>query len=74
MHYFTTKQRSEHESLIPANKFWGEFAMHLCGKMSFNNFLSTYFVISASNFTEVVLTLSLMDLPFVEQSHGLKSE
>ncbi len=74
MHYFTSKHRSEHETLIQPSKFWSELAMHLCGKLSFSNFLSTYFVTSTTNFSELIFTLSLMDLPFVEESHGLKSE
>lgn len=42
--------------------------------MTFKDFLSTHFVLSVSNFTELVLTLALLDLPFSEESHGLRSE
>ena len=73
-HYFNVKERSEHEHLIPINHFWSDFAMHLCGKLTFKDFLSTNFVLSVSNFTELVLTLALLDLPFKEESHGLRSE
>ena len=60
--------------MIPVNRFWSELGMHLCGKMTFKDFLSTHFVLSVSNFTELVLTIALLDLPFTEESHGLRSE
>ena len=54
--------------LVKVNAFWGDYAAH-DGKTAF---LSKAFPETASNFTEMMLALAVLDLPFKAAAHGEK--
>jgi len=51
---------------ICVNKFYLDFLEHVFSKSSNKGFLSQNFIYCKSNMTEIILTLALMDLPFVK--------
>ena len=53
---------------VPVNAFWSDYAAH-DGKAPF---LSKAFPETASNFTEMMLALAVLDLPFKAAAHGEK--
>ena len=53
---------------VPVNAFWADYAAH-DGKAPF---LSKAFPETASNFTEMMLALAVLDLPFKAAAHGEK--
>ncbi len=55
-------------ALIPVNEFWTDYAKH-DGKLPF---LSRHFTEGSRNFTEMVFTLAVLDLPFVAGKHDTK--
>ncbi len=56
--------------LVKVNAFWGDYAAH-DGKAPF---LSKAFPETATNFTEMMLALSVLDLPFKAAAHGEKMD
>ena len=53
---------------VPVNAFWADYAAH-DGQTAF---LSKAFPETSSNFTEMMLALSVLDLPFKAAAHGEK--
>ena len=61
-YHLPIEQQTSH--LVDANRFWLDYARHREGP-----FLSPYFVEASGNFTEMMLALAVLDLPFEEPEH-----
>jgi len=46
----------------------------LAKKGSLKDFISVNFITAVSSLNEIILVLASLDFPFVEESHGLRSE
>ncbi len=59
--YYRLLPESQNSELVTSNRFWRDYASHREGA-----FLSPYFAESTRNFTEMMLALAVLDLPFEE--------
>ena len=61
--YYRITVQNQNPNLIPVNSFWSDYAKHLStdGKKPF---LSGNFIYATSNANEMLLVLSVLDLPF----------
>jgi len=59
--YYRLLPESQNSELVSSNRFWRDYASHREGA-----FLSPYFAESTRNFTEMMLALAVLDLPFEE--------
>ena len=55
-------------ALVPASDFWCDYARH-DGK---SPFLSRHLADASHNFTEMMLALAVLDLPFAAGKHDVK--
>ncbi|MCX7819959.1 MAG: hypothetical protein N2652_12260 [Kiritimatiellae bacterium] len=58
--YYRRPLAEQAPTLVPAGRFWAELAAHPDGRP----FLSTDFLFTTTNLTEMLLALSTLDLPF----------
>lgn len=58
--YYRQPISADNATLVPAGRFWADYAAHADGRP----FLSTDFLFTTTNATEMLLVLSLLDLPF----------
>ena len=56
------------------NIFWADLAAHLARLGSFTGFSTVNFITAVTNVNEIIFVLATLDMPFIEESHGLKSE
>uniref|UniRef100_A0A7S0ZKP3 Uncharacterized protein n=1 Tax=Timspurckia oligopyrenoides TaxID=708627 RepID=A0A7S0ZKP3_9RHOD len=70
MHYYKRKIEEQDENLIRVSHFWADFAEHCRNIKSdtMTSFLSQNFLRAHRNWTEAVLALAVLDLPFDDQS------
>jgi hypothetical protein len=68
--YYKIPLASQNVALIPINAFWRDYAAW-DGK---SPFVSANFAEAAHNFSEMMLALSVLDLPFESPKHATKSE
>ena len=59
--YYQLLPQAQNSALITSNRFWRDYARHRQGA-----FLSPYFAESSRSFTEMMLALAVLDLPFEE--------
>ena len=55
--------------LISPNEFWADFANYIVEKNKIEGFLSSNFIYATEHITEVIAMMSILDLPFEEESH-----
>ncbi|KAL4445666.1 hypothetical protein ABPG74_006217 [Tetrahymena malaccensis] len=70
-HYLN--QKDDHfygKELINANGFWFEFAQNILENSQISNFLSSKFLECNKSHTEMVLVLSVLNLPFSSPNHN----
>ena len=72
--YYKVKFRNESQNLFEYNLFWADLASHIARLGSFAGFATVNFITAVSNINEIIFVLATLDLPFTEESHGLKSE
>lgn len=63
--YYHLPLDQQNANLITANRFWLEFANH----EGADGFLSVYFPEASRNFSEMMLALAVLDLPFESKDH-----
>ncbi|RYD70608.1 MAG: hypothetical protein EOP84_26410, partial [Verrucomicrobiaceae bacterium] len=68
--YYRLRIAAQNAELIPINTFWRDFAAW-DGKTPF---LSEHFPEASRNFSEIMLALSLLDLPFESAKHQTRAE
>jgi len=68
--YYQLPIANQNETLIPINGFWRDYAQW-DGK---SPFLSSHLAEASRNFSEMMLALGLLDLPFESPKHQTKSE
>ncbi len=64
--YYQLPIEQQNADLVPASAFWADYAEH-DGK---GPFLSEHFTSATRNFTEMMLALAALDLPFEAATHG----
>ena len=64
--YYQLPIEQQTANLVPASAFWADYAEH-DGK---GPFLSEHFTSATRNFTEMMLALAALDLPFEAAKHG----
>lgn len=64
--YYRLPFEQQNADLVPASAFWADYAAH-DGKAPF---LSPNFTAATRNFTEMMLALAALDLPFEAAKHG----
>eukprot|EP01084_Bolivina_argentea_P004869 9209_1 len=71
-HYYKTAWNSSTSHLVPANKFWCDFAEYLLGDEENRKkpFLSKHFFLANSCFSEMIFALSVLDLPIYSINEG----
>lgn len=69
-HYYELPLEKQNESLVTINPFWMDFAFREEEKP----FLSGNFIYATKNFTELMLALSVLDLPFEKQAHAKQTK
>jgi len=72
--YYKVKFRNESQNLFEYNLFWADLASHIARVGSFTGFATVNFITAVSNINEIIFVLATMDMPFTEESHGLRSE
>lgn len=72
--YYKVKFRNESQNLFGYNLFWADLASHIAFVGSFTGFATVNFITAVSNINEIIFVLATMDMPFTEESHGLRSE
>jgi len=65
--YFNIRQKEQQADLIKVNAFWKDFAANDSKK----SFLSKNFIYTTRNFSEIMLALSVLDLPFQADKHKI---
>jgi hypothetical protein len=65
--YYKRPQKEQNEELIQVNAFWKDFAEHDAQKP----FLSKNLMVANKNFSEIMLALAVLDLPFRENKHAM---
>lgn len=68
--YYHLAIADQNSGLIPVNSFWRDYALHDPAQP----FLSTNFADASRNFTEMMLALAVLDLPFEPAKHETKFE
>ena len=68
--YYRLPIEQQDRELIRINRFWRDLALH----QGDGAFLSPYFPESCRNFTEMMLALSVLDLPFEDPEHEVVYE
>ncbi len=68
--YYKLPIEAQNASLVDVNEFWNDFARH----EGQEPFLSEKFSQASGNFTEAVLALALLDLPFQAKEHDVTTE
>ncbi len=68
--YYRLPIEGQHAALVSINAFWRDFGLW-DGK---SPFLSPHFAEANRNFTEMLLALAVLDLPFEAPAHTVKSE
>ena len=68
--YYRVPVEQQVADRVPVNAFWGDYTAH-DGKTPF---LSKAFPEATANFTEMMLALAVLDLPFKAAAHGEKVE
>lgn len=63
--YYKLPIESQNGDLIKTNAFWNDFAAHPADRP----FVSKHFIHATTNFTEMMLALALLDLPFAAAEH-----
>ena len=65
--YYKLLPKAQNSALITSNRFWRDYASHREGA-----FLSPHFAESSRNFTEIMLALAVLDLPFEEPEQNFE--
>jgi hypothetical protein len=65
--YYKRPQNEQNEELITVNAFWKDFAEH----DSQRPFLSKNFMLANTHFSEIMLALAVLDLPFRANKHEM---
>lgn len=65
--YYQLLPKAQNSALVSSNRFWRDYASHREGA-----FLSPYFAESSRNFTEMMLALAVLDLPFEEPEQNFE--
>ncbi len=65
--YYQLLPEGQNSVLITSNRFWRDYASHREGA-----FLSPHFAESSRNFTEIMLALAVLDLPFEEPEQNFE--
>ena len=68
--YFNLPIQNQNQELVKLNRFWSDYAQHE-GKKPF---LSKHFPEASGNFTEMMLALSVLDLPFEASKPEIKHD
>jgi hypothetical protein len=68
--YYHLPITEQHAGLITVNSFWKDYA----GRNAAQPFLSQNFAAASRNFTEMMLALAVLDLPFEAPKHETKIE
>ena len=66
--YYRLRIHQQGADLIPVNAFWADFAAH-DGQ---GPFLSAHIAYATANFTEMMLALAVLDLPFASGQHQVQ--
>lgn len=72
-YYYKLPWEQSSANRIAANRFWRDYADHLAAGQE-QPFLSPHFPEAASNFTDMMFALAVLDLPFAAPEHVLKIE
>lgn len=64
--YYKLHFGQQNARLIKINDFWSDYAAY----SGFGNFFSRHVAQASRNFTEMMLALTVLDLPFKSQKHG----
>ncbi len=68
--YYKLPIERQNADLVLINAFWNDYAAHLEGKP----FVSGNFIYATRNFTEMMLALAVLDLPFEAAEHEVDNE
>lgn len=71
--YFKRRISEQDASLVTANAFWLDYASWIASGAK-GNFVSSHVAKAASHFTEMLLALAVLDLPFEPGKHTTKTE
>ena len=63
--YYQLPIEQQTSGLVRVNRFWRDYALHTEGEP----FLSPYFAEASNNFTEMMMALAVLDLPFEAPEH-----
>ncbi|MCP4107944.1 MAG: hypothetical protein GY749_20765 [Desulfobacteraceae bacterium] len=66
--YYKLPIERQNADLITANAFWNDYAQNISGNIQ-NPFLSKNFPYASRNFSEIMLALSVLDIPFKPGKH-----
>jgi len=71
--YYQLPIEHQNDSLVPVNAFWLDYAKHTDASArnlgELTGFLSPNFIYATENFTEMMLALAVLDLPFAAGKH-----
>ncbi len=71
--YYKLRIVEQNASLVPVNAFWRDYAAHVdTGKAT--PFVSSNIAEASHNFTEMMLALAVLDLPFDAPEHASKTD
>lgn len=71
--YYKLRQSAQNASLVTVNAFWRDFAAWIA-EGSKGPFVSPHVAEASRNFTEIMLALAVLDLPFDAPQHATKTE
>jgi hypothetical protein len=71
--YYHLRIAQQDERLVGINAFWRDYAAHVAGGNK-GPFVSPNVAEASSNFTEIMLALAVLDLPFDAPKHTTKTE
>lgn len=71
--YYKLRITEQDENLVTVNAFWRDYAAWVAAG-SKNGFVSANIAEASSNFTEMMLALAVLDLPFEAPKHETKAE
>lgn len=71
--YYKLRQIDQNASLVTVNAFWRDFAAWIA-EGSKGSFVSPHVAEASQSFTEILLALAVLDLPFEAPQHATKTE
>jgi len=69
MHYYNVKNLKNFDKLVPMNLFWADLIEHIIIHKSLDGFLSTNFIYAVNSYTELIVALAVIGLPFAQGLH-----